>query len=195
MSPSIADVHQTLTGPGALFEIVEAEIRGVRTRVWKHAPPSLRAVLDYSRLHGELDFLVYEDERTSFAEHYAAVATLARRMLEDWGLHKGERVAIAMRNYPEWSLVFWATVAVGAVSVPLNAWWKGEELEYGLRDSGSTLLFCDAERAAAIASRALEQGVIVNVTAERVVRFFPALNIPEDDLWKAVDAVLSLVAG
>ncbi|MBW1686057.1 MAG: long-chain fatty acid--CoA ligase, partial [Deltaproteobacteria bacterium] len=70
MSPSIADVNQTLTGPGALFEIVETEIRGVSTRVWKNTPPSLRAVLDRSRLHGDLDFLVYEDERMNFAEHY-----------------------------------------------------------------------------------------------------------------------------
>ncbi len=151
MSSSIAEVNQTLTGPGALFEIVETEIRGVSTRVWKNAPPSLRAVLDRSRLHGDLDFLVYEDERMNFAEHYGVVATLARRMLEDWGLRKGDRVAIAMRNYPEWSMVFWATVVVGAVSVPLNAWWKGEEFEYGLKDSGSTLLFCDAERASVLA--------------------------------------------
>ena len=93
-------------------------------------------MLDRSRLHGDLDFLVYEDERMSFAAHYGMVATLARRMLEEWGLRKGDRVAIAMRNYPEWSMIFWATVAVGAVSVPLNAWWKGEEFEYGLKDSG-----------------------------------------------------------
>ena len=153
MSPSIADVNQTLTGPGALFEIVETEIRGVSTRVWKNAPPSLRAVLDRSRLHGDLDFLVYEDERMNFAEHYGVVATLARRMLEDWGLRKGDRVAIAMRNYPEWSMVFWATVVVGAVSVPLNAWWKANELVYGLTDSGARMLFCDAERALRLAPR------------------------------------------
>jgi long-chain acyl-CoA synthetase len=151
MPLSIADANRTLTGPGALFEIAETEIRGVPTRVWKNAPPSLRAVLDRSRLHGDLDFLVYEDERMSFAEHYGVVATLARRMLEDWGLRKGDRVAIAMRNYPEWSMVFWASAVAGAVSVPLNAWWKGEEFEYGLRDSGSTLLFCDAERASVLA--------------------------------------------
>jgi len=151
MSPTIAEVNQMLTAPGAICEIVETQIRGVSTRVWKNAPPSLRAVLDFSRLHGDLDFLVYEDERVTFAEHYGAVATLARRMVEDWGLRKGDRVAIAMRNYPEWSVVFWATVVVGAVSVPLNAWWTGEELEYGLKDSGSTLLFCDAERAAVLA--------------------------------------------
>jgi long-chain acyl-CoA synthetase len=151
MPPALSEVERTLTGPGGLFEIEQLEIRGTPTRVWKNAPPSLCAVLEQSRIHGDRTFLVYEDERVSFADHYAAAATLARRMVEDWGVRKGDRVAIAMRNFPEWSVVFWATAAAGGVSVPLNAWWKGEELEYGLRDSGSTLLFCDAARAATLA--------------------------------------------
>jgi acyl-CoA synthetase (AMP-forming)/AMP-acid ligase II len=51
-----------------------------------------------------------------------------------------------MRNFPEWSVAFWAAASIGAVGVPLNAWWTGPELEYGLADSGSVVLFCDAER-------------------------------------------------
>jgi acetylornithine/N-succinyldiaminopimelate aminotransferase len=57
------------------------------------------------------------------------------------------------------------------------------------------LVLRDPDLAATIAGRALDAGVIVNVTAGRVVRFFPSLNIPEDDLWPAVDAVLAIVAG
>ena len=37
--------------------------------------------------------------------------------------------------------------------------------------------------------------MLVNVTAGNVVRFFPALNIPEDDLWPALETVLGLIAG
>ena len=58
----------------------------------------------------------------------------------------GDRVAIAMRNLPEWSLAFWAASAAGAVVVPLNAWWTGPELEYGLADSGTVVAFVDGER-------------------------------------------------
>jgi acetylornithine/succinyldiaminopimelate/putrescine aminotransferase len=43
--------------------------------------------------------------------------------------------------------------------------------------------------------RAIEQGVIANVTAGRVMRLFPALNIPEDELWPAVERLLALVKG
>jgi long-chain acyl-CoA synthetase len=56
-----------------------------------------------------------------------------------------------MRNFPEWSVAFWAAAAAGAVVVPLNAWWTGEELHYGLADSGTTVLICDQQRAERIA--------------------------------------------
>jgi long-chain acyl-CoA synthetase len=149
--PTVEEVHRTLTGPGAPFEIEEREIRGIRTRVWKQAPPSLRSVLELSRLHGDRAFLVYEDERSSFEEHFRQCAQLARLLVERFQVRKGDRVAIAMRNFPEWSVAFFGAAAAGAVVVPLNAWWTGEELEYGLSDSGSAVLFADAERATRLA--------------------------------------------
>jgi len=66
----------------------------------------------------------------------------------------------------------------------------------GARGRGllQALVLRDPERGATLPARALERGVIVNVTAGNVVRFFPALNIPEEELWDAVDVVLDLVA-
>jgi long-chain acyl-CoA synthetase len=165
---SIAEVHALLTAPGSPFEMDEAVVRGVPLRVWKAAPPSLRAVLESSRERGDELFLVYEDERISFARHVAVVATLARRMVEELGVRKGDRVAIAMRNFPEWSFAFWAATAAGGVAVPLNAWWTAAELEYGLQDSGSRVLFCDAERhdrlAPALASLGFDAVVVAKPT-------------------------------
>ena len=101
-----------------------------------------------SRAHGDAAFLVYEDERTTFEEHFRAAAHLARHHCGTASVcENGDRVAIAMRNFPEWSVAFWAAAAAGAVVVPLNAWWTGEELHYGLADSGSQVLICDQERA------------------------------------------------
>jgi acetylornithine/N-succinyldiaminopimelate aminotransferase len=51
----------------------------------------------------------------------------------------------------------------------------------------------DTAAAASLSKRAIERGVLVNVTAGTVMRLFPALNIPEDDLWAALDTVLELV--
>ena len=124
----------------------EVLIRGVATRTWKNAAPSLRAVLEQSLVHRRLAFRVYEDESLMFEQHFAAAATMAHRLAADFGVQKGDRVAIAMRNFPEWSIAFWAAASLGAVVVPLNAWWTGPELEYGLSDSGSVVVFVDDER-------------------------------------------------
>ncbi|HEV3368212.1 MAG TPA: class I adenylate-forming enzyme family protein [Acidimicrobiales bacterium] len=145
---SIAEANATLTAPGQIFEMEELTIRGVPTRTWKNAPPSLRAVLDLSLQHGDATFLVYEDERTTFAEHYRIACSLAHRLQHAFGVEPGDRVAIVMRNLPEWVMAFWAATLAGAIVVPLNAWWSAEELHYGLEDSGSKVAFVDQERAA-----------------------------------------------
>jgi len=159
MSLSSHEIEAQLTAAGSLFEIEQRDIRGVLTKTWKNAPPSLPTVLEQSRIHGDKGFLVYEDDRLSFEEHYRTAASLARTLVEDWGVRKGDRVAIAMRNFPEWSIAFWAAATAGAVVVPLNSWWKAEELRYGLADSGTSVLFADEQRAQVAAPFLEELGV------------------------------------
>ena len=140
-----------VTAPGAPFEIVEVELAGRRVRVFKNGPPSLRALFDAARGRGDTPFLVYEDESWSFADTMARVDALGAALVAR-GVRPGDRVAIAMRNYPEWVVSFAAITSIGAISVSLNAWWTTEELEYALRDSGSTLVIADGERVARIAA-------------------------------------------
>jgi acyl-CoA synthetase (AMP-forming)/AMP-acid ligase II len=147
---SLAEVDARLTAPGARFEMEEIEIRGVPTRVWKNAPPSLAMLARFSRMHGERPIAIYEEERISFEASFRACAALAVE-LQRRGIGKGDRVALAMVNLPEWPMAFFAITALGAIAVPLNAWWTGAELEYGLADSGARALICDAGRAARIA--------------------------------------------
>src|SRR3954466_2984965 len=147
MPKSVAEIKGGMTGPGQLFEMDELEIRGVPTRVWKNAPGTLRNVLDLSSLHGDKILVVYEDERISFDQHYRMASTFAHRLIDRYGIKKGDRVALAMRNFPEWMVAFWGATAAGAIIVPLNAWWTGPELEYGIKDSGARVLVADEERA------------------------------------------------
>ena len=77
---------------------------------------------------------------------------MAYLLRDRYGVKKGDRVAIAMRNFPEWVVAFWAITTLGAVVVPLNAWWSAEELQYGLEDSGSRVVFADEERAVRLAN-------------------------------------------
>jgi long-chain acyl-CoA synthetase len=145
-TPSIAETHAALTAAPSMFEMEEADVFGTRLRVWKYAPESLRVILEASRGRGDAAFIVYEDEVLTFEEHFRAVAHLASILVNRYAIEKGDRVAIAMRNFPEWSIAFWASTVAGAIVVPLNAWWSADELDYGLRDSGSKVVFVDAER-------------------------------------------------
>jgi long-chain acyl-CoA synthetase len=147
MAMSHAEVVRTLTAPGAPYEMEERLVLGQRLRCWKNVPPTLRALVESIPRWGDRTYLVYEDDRITYAEAHARVCALACWLVEDAGVKKGDRVAIAMRNYLEWPLCFWAAVSVGAIAVPLNGWWTGPELAYGLRDSGTRVLFADDERA------------------------------------------------
>ncbi|MDP3855251.1 class I adenylate-forming enzyme family protein [Phenylobacterium sp.] len=142
---SIAQAHAMITAPGSPAEVETVDIRGVPTRTWKNLPPSIRSIVELGRAHGDRVFLVYEDERVTFEGFYRAVAAFAARLSAD-GVGKGDRVAVVMRNLPEWPVVFYAAASLGAIVTPLNAWWTGPELEYGLTDSGTKVLIVDAER-------------------------------------------------
>ena len=153
---SIGEATRAVTAPGQTFEMEDVEIRGVLTRVWKNCPVNLGAVLELSRGYGDKDYLVYEDERTTYEEHFRTAATIARALSDRFGIGRGDRVAIAMRNLPEWAMAFWGAAVAGSVVVPLNAWWTSPELHYGLADSGTAVAFVDAARLDRIAPHLAE---------------------------------------
>jgi len=135
-----------VTAPGARFETAEAEIRGATVTVFRNAPRSLREIVASARPRGDDIFLVYEDERWTFARFADQVDGLAAALVERYGVEKGDRVAIGLRNYPEWVVAFAAITSIGAVSVSLNAWWTEDELTYALEDCGARMLIADRER-------------------------------------------------
>ncbi len=138
-----------LTQPGAPFEIAEVEVRGIPIKSFKNSPPSVRALWLSTAAFADRDYLVYGDERITYAQAHAQVAAIANWLIAQ-GVKPGDRVAIAMRNYPEWLLIYWACACIGAACVGMNAWWTAAEMAYGLKDSGPKVLFADAERIARI---------------------------------------------
>ena len=164
---SLAEVTAVLTAPGSRFEMETVEIRGVPTRVWKNVPPHMAALVRLSRGHGDHLASIYEDERVSYEAQFRAIAALAAD-LRAHGVEKGDRVAVAMRNLPEWIVAFFAGAVIGAIMVPLNAWWTGDELAYGLSDSGAKVLIADEERWARIASHRGELPGLARVLVSRV---------------------------
>jgi len=144
---SFEDAVAQMCGPGGRFELTEADVRGVRLPVFAGAFNSVRTLIDTLRTQPPDDvFLVYEDERWTFAHLVAQIDALGAALVDDYDVVPGTRVAIAMRNYPEWVVAYAAIVSIGAVAVCLNAWWTTDELDYGLRDSGTSVVLADAER-------------------------------------------------
>jgi long-chain acyl-CoA synthetase len=146
LPPELAAAFDELTAPGAPFEWAPVDVGGVTVRSYLHLPAGLRALFESTEAHGDTVALVYEDDRISYARLHDRVRRLASALRDRYGVGPGDRVALALRNLPEWVEGFWATTATGSVAVALNAWWVGPELEYGLTDSGARVLVCDAER-------------------------------------------------
>ncbi len=135
-----------LTAPGAQFATKVIEVRGVPIKVFESALPTMRTVWEMARGYGDRDYIVYEDERFTYAEADAIVRALAARLVDVHEVQPGDRVAIAMRNYPEWVFGYWAAISIGAAVVGMNAWWTTDEMQYGLSDSRPKVLIADGER-------------------------------------------------
>ena len=212
---SVAEAHARLTAPGQRFEIEEMEIRGVVTRVWKNAPATLRDVFLNARAFPDREFMVYDDERATYDAFARATLTLAARLRAD-GVGKGDRVAVIMRNLPEWPAAFFAAVLVGAIVTPLNAWWTGAELEYGLADSGTRIAIVDDERLGRIQDYLDSLGGLEKVYVSRLSapiphgkvhrlediigpvngwRDLPDLPVPEVDLGPEDDVTILYTSG
>ena len=136
-----------LDAPGSMFATTTATVRGVPTKVFTAAPPSMRMLWELSAGFADNEYLVYEDERYTYAEIHRQVRILAH-YLQSQGVTRGSRVAVSMRNYPEWVISYWATVSIGAALVGMNAWWTPTEMEFALSDSEPAVLIVDGERLA-----------------------------------------------
>jgi long-chain acyl-CoA synthetase len=195
-----------VTEPDGRFAMTEAEVNGQIVPVFENAPPSLRVLFELSGAgHGDKPFIVYEDERAGFAETVAAAGAVGHLLVERYGVVPGDRVAIVMRNYPEWIQAFMAITSVGAIAVAVNAWWTTDELDYGLRDCGARLVFVDEERLERVEPLREDLGldvVAVRTTGEvpdGVDRFEdvidPAAPMPEIAVHPDDDAVILYTSG
>ncbi len=172
-----AQAIATLTGKGEPYELATIELAGAQCRAFVNAPISLREL--YLDNVSELPFIVYHDERYTFAQAYASASQIANVLVTDFGIRKGDRVAISMRNYPEWITVFTAVTSIGAIAVAMNALWLADELEYALTDSEAKVLFADQERLDRLAGVA---------TAARIIAVRPSKPVSGavlDDLLRA----------
>ena len=168
MSMTWTEANLAVTAPGQIFELIDAEVMGVKTQIFKNAPAHLGQVFAGARGHADKTFLVYEGETYTFNQAMDQIDALAYLLVNTYGVKKGDRVAVAMRNYPEWVMSFAAIISVGAVSVSMNSWWVEDETDFALKDSGAKVLICDQQRFDVAAASCKTLGVkVLVVRAEK----------------------------
>lgn len=160
----LREVQRRLCAPGAPFEVAEAVVRGERIRVFVNAPADVREAVAPARSFGDREFLVYRDERWSFGRFFEHADALTTQLIGRYGIVKGDRIAVAMRNRPEWLTAAIAVLSAGAILVPLNSWGRREELLHGLTDSAPKLIFCDEPRLRHVAADLAPLGIQAVVT-------------------------------
>ena len=178
----LQDAREALTGPGGDFEIIETEIFGNRIRDFKNRPNSIREIWLATAEFADRPYIVYQDERITYRDSHRIVDSVAGWLFEQ-GVQPGDRVAIAMRNYPEWMLIYWACTSVGIAVVGMNAWWTETEMAYGINDAQPKFIFADAERLARIQDNP-EIITPAGLIAERI-------DDPSEDVtdWSAIISV------
>ena len=164
-----------LLAPGGPYEVRQTTIGDAEYPLLVNAPDNLQQLYHAALAHGQQDFYVFDDERYSFAQAWQ-LAQRTARALQTIGVSPGDRVGIALRNYPEWLWAFMGITSMGAVAVCMNAWWTADELAYGIEDSGLTTLFVDHERQTRLAEAHLPREL-------KVVTVRCAATFPNSTTW------------
>ncbi|WP_218158402.1 class I adenylate-forming enzyme family protein [Variovorax sp. 770b2] len=165
MDAQLTRAWDELTAPGERFEVGMTIVNGVVVKYYPQAPATLRDVWKSTCVFTDRPYLLYEEECITYAQAHAITSSVCAWLVRQ-GVRKGDRVAIAMRNYPEWTLIYWACVSIGVVVVGVNAWWINEELAFALRDAVPKVIFCDQERLDRLPKPADRRMIVVAVRAE-----------------------------
>jgi long-chain acyl-CoA synthetase len=185
--PDLREIEARITAPGGLFEVVTEDVRGTPMQVFKNRSRSLRALFEGARAHGDKDYIVYGDERVTYAQAFARASAFANALRDRYGVRHGDRVAILAANRPEWVIAFWATVSIGGVVPALNGWWTEDEIRYGISDCDPVVVIGDRGRLSRLKGRGPDVPVIemdsqfAPLEAEFAGRPMPDVEIAEDD--------------
>ena len=201
------DAVAALTAPGQPFELNTVDIDGVSYRNFAAMPANLGQYFQIMLQHAGKDFAVYLQERYTFAQGYQHSAELAAALQQRFGVGKGDRVAVLSRNNPQWMMAFIGAIGMGAVAVPMNAWWTTQELDYGFEDSGAKVVFADRSRVERLAPIAAKHGLqiiaiddcsgleIESTPVAELLREFAGAAMPEVEMVPDDHATIMYTSG
>ena len=180
------EITNELTQKGQIFETKEYKNNfGIITNEYASFPDSLRKYFDFALMHGDKEFLVFEEERFTFAEAFKIAAKFGNALINA-GIKKGDKVSICMQNNPEFMFAYMGIVGIGAVCVPLNSWWVPNEVIYGIEHSQSKLLLADQKRLQGLESINITK-IISSYTHDENFTDFKEFIKNESDEWPEVE--------
>ena len=180
------EITNELTQKGQIFETREYKNNfGIITNEYASFPDSLRKYFDFALMHGDKEFLVFEEERFTFAEAFKIAAKFGNALINA-GIKKGDKVSICMQNNPEFMFAYMGIVGIGAVCVPLNSWWVPNEVIYGIEHSQSKLLLADQKRLQGLESINITK-IISSYTPDENFTDFKEFIKNESDEWPEVE--------
>lgn len=190
-------VVSQLTGPGGRFEVAVENVRGNAMPVMTKRDRRVADIVVASKAWGDRDYIVTADRRISFAQHADAVAALATTLRDEYGVGKGDRVAILAANSPEWIITFWATQCLGAITVGLNSWWVPAEIAYGVEMVEPKVIVTDAKRAALLTKAEVSgfEQLTMEEDVPRIVSAAPGADLPVSDVDEDDPAVILFTSG
>lgn len=141
--------YNLITGPGGPIQLGSVERFGQQLPFIANAPTNLADyVAFFAAQHGDATFLVEGEERLSFKQVYVAARQVAAGLVDGYGVQRGDRVGLAMRNANAWCVTYIGILMAGGCATLLNGWWQGGELAAGIADSEAKLVIADVQRAA-----------------------------------------------
>ncbi len=108
--------------------------------------------------HGDRPAIKLDDRVMSYTELQDGARRVAA-LLKSTGVGRGDRVGMVMPNVPQFPVLFYGAVAIGAVVVPMNPLLKGREVKYYLEDSGASIVFAWKDMAEEAGKGASEAGI------------------------------------
>jgi long-chain acyl-CoA synthetase len=125
------------------WEIVDEEWPDFKGKVFKNSPKNAVEILENTvKKYPDKVGFIAGDWHLTFSE-FDGIANSIAAGLEKHGVKRGDHVAILLGVQMEFPLSFFALMKLGAIVVPLNTRFKGEELAYEINDSESSLLIVD----------------------------------------------------
>lgn len=191
-----ARVRDQVSGPGGFCELVREDVLGHSLLVFKNRKRSLRELLASTTDREGVEYLVEGDRRILYPEHVRLVASVAAALRDEYGVRKGDRVAILAANCAAWPIAFWATVSLGGIVSALNGFWTADEIGYGVADSDPKVLIGDRKRLARLeGSRRSVPTIEIESEFAKLEQYAPGAALPEEPIAEDDAATILYTSG